>query len=67
MKQEVSREHEISSEQIGPSGTRVIMEFDFASRIGDYRVVLKIADKEITIFAICHRKDVYQRVLKRTE
>ncbi len=36
-------------------------------RIGDYRVVLRIDEEEIIIFAICHRKDVYQRVLNRTD
>ncbi len=36
-------------------------------RVGDYRVVLRIDEEEIAIFAICHRKDVYQRVLKRTD
>ena len=33
--------------------------------VGDYRVVLKIDGEMITIFAICHRKDVYQRVQRR--
>ena len=36
-------------------------------RVGDYRVVLKIVEQDIIIYAICHRKDVYQRVQKRTE
>ncbi len=36
-------------------------------RVGDYRVVLKIVEQEIIIYAICHRRDVYQRVQKRTE
>ena len=35
-------------------------------RVGDYRVVLKIDGEVVTIFAICHRKDVYQRVQRRT-
>ena len=34
-------------------------------RVGDYRVVLQIEGEMITILAICHRKDVYQRVEKR--
>ena len=36
-------------------------------RVGDYRIVLKIDGQRITILAICHRKDVYQRVQKRIE
>ena len=36
-------------------------------RVGDYRVVLKIVEQDIIIYAICHRRDVYQRVQKRTE
>ncbi len=36
-------------------------------RVGDYRVVLKIEEDEVIILAICHRKDVYQRIQKRTD
>lgn len=36
-------------------------------RVGDYRIVLRIDEDEVIIFAICHRKDVYQRVQKSTE
>lgn len=36
-------------------------------RVGDYRVVLKIDGEVITVFGICHRKDAYQRVRRRTE
>ena len=36
-------------------------------RVGDYRVVLRVVEQEIRVYAICHRKDVYQRVQKRTE
>ncbi len=36
-------------------------------RVGDYRVVLKIDGEMITIFAICHRKDVYRRAQRRLE
>ena len=36
-------------------------------RVGDYRIVLRVDGEEIVIFAICHRKDVYQRVQRRTE
>ena len=34
-------------------------------RIGDYRVVYKIADGEVWILGIIHRKKVYDDVLKR--
>ena len=36
-------------------------------RVGDYRIVLRIDGEEIVIFAVCHRKEAYQRVLKRTD
>ena len=36
-------------------------------RVGDYRVVLRIDEEEVIIFAICHRKDVYLRARKRTK
>lgn len=34
-------------------------------RVGDYRVVYKIHGKEVWIFAVLHRKKVYQEVLRR--
>jgi len=34
-------------------------------RVGDYRVVFKIADDEVWIFAILHRRQVYEDVLRR--
>lgn len=34
-------------------------------RVGDYRVVFKIDGKEVWIFAIIHRKKVYEAVGKR--
>ena len=34
-------------------------------RAGDYRVVFRIVKTEIWIFAIMHRRDVYQRIEKR--
>ncbi len=36
-------------------------------RVGDYRIVLKIDGRKITILAIYHRKGVYRRVQKRKE
>ena len=30
-------------------------------RVGDYRVVLKVEDRVVTILAICHRRHVYRR------
>ena len=35
-------------------------------RVGDYRVVLKIEDRIVTILAICHRRHVYRRARKRS-
>ena len=34
-------------------------------RVGDYRVVFRIVKNEVWIFAIMHRRDVYQRIEKR--
>ena len=36
-------------------------------RVGDYRIVLKIANNEIIILGICHRKNVYEKVGWRLE
>lgn len=35
-------------------------------RVGDYRVVFKISGNEVWILGIVHRKDVYEKVEKRT-
>ncbi|MDE0220149.1 MAG: type II toxin-antitoxin system RelE/ParE family toxin [Spirochaetaceae bacterium] len=35
-------------------------------RVGDYRVVLKIEDRVVTILAVCHRRHVYQRAERRS-
>lgn len=35
-------------------------------RVGDYRIVLRARGEHILILAICHRKDVYQKVERRT-
>jgi mRNA interferase RelE/StbE len=34
-------------------------------RVGDYRIVFKIMDREIYILRIIHRKKVYERIGKR--
>jgi mRNA interferase RelE/StbE len=34
-------------------------------RVGDYRVVFKIVDKEVWILGIVHRKKVYETIGKR--
>lgn len=34
-------------------------------RVGDYRVVFKIAGEEVWILGIIHRKDVYKMIEKR--
>ena len=31
-------------------------------RVGDYRIVFKITGSEVWIFAVMHRKDVYEKV-----
>ncbi|MEW6007472.1 MAG: hypothetical protein AB1595_04900 [bacterium] len=36
-------------------------------RVGDYRVIFKIVEKEIWILGIIHRKDVYKNITKRLE
>ena len=34
-------------------------------RVGDYRVVYKVAENEVWILAIINRKDVYKKIVKR--
>lgn len=34
-------------------------------RVGDYRVVFKIEESVVIVLMISHRKEVYQKVLKR--
>lgn len=34
-------------------------------RVGDYRIVFRIESKKVKIFAIAHRKYIYDMVLKR--
>lgn len=34
-------------------------------RVGDYRVVFRVADNEILILGICHRKETYSMMEKR--
>jgi mRNA interferase RelE/StbE len=34
-------------------------------RVGDYRVVFKVAEKDVWILAVLHRRDVYQRASRR--
>ena len=34
-------------------------------RVGDYRVVFKIAGRELLVLGICHRKEVYSRIETR--
>lgn len=36
-------------------------------RVGDYRVVFEIADFEVFIWAIAHRKSVYREVERRSD
>jgi mRNA interferase RelE/StbE len=33
-------------------------------RVGDYRIVYKVAGNEVWIFAIINRKDVYKKIIK---
>lgn len=34
-------------------------------RVGDYRVIYKVEGSDIVIYHIGHRKDVYEKILKR--
>lgn len=36
-------------------------------RVGDYRVVFKVAGREVWILAVLHRKDVYGRASRRAQ
>jgi len=34
-------------------------------RVGDYRIVFKVSGKEITVFGIIHRKNIYRAIGRR--
>jgi mRNA interferase RelE/StbE len=34
-------------------------------RVGDYRVVFKVAGRDVWILAVLHRRDVYERASRR--
>ncbi len=34
-------------------------------RVGDYRVVFKVVENEVWIYGVIHRRDVYDRILRR--
>ncbi len=34
-------------------------------RVGDYRIVFKVSGNELTIFAVIHRKTIYEVIGKR--
>ena len=34
-------------------------------RVGDYRVVFKVVKNEVRIFGIMHRREVYERIVRR--
>lgn len=36
-------------------------------RVGDYRIVFKIAEPAVLVLGILHRRDVYQKIKKRVE
>jgi len=36
-------------------------------RVGDYRVVFKVVKSEVLILGIIHRKNVYDKIKKRTD
>ena len=34
-------------------------------RVGDYRVIFKVIGRDVWILAVVHRRDVYERALRR--
>ena len=36
-------------------------------RVGDYRVIFKVVKSEVLILGIIHRKNVYDKIKKRTD
>lgn len=34
-------------------------------RVGDYRVAFKVADKDVWVLAVVHRREVYERAARR--
>ena len=54
----------ISPHQYGKSLRKTLKGY-WKLRVGDYRVVFRIAKSEVWIFGIIHRKDVYKKIKKR--
>ena len=46
-------------------GTELQLKGYWKLRVGDYRVVFKMAGLEVRIYGIIHRREVYERIGKR--
>ncbi len=53
-------------ERYGKKLQRTLKDY-WKLRVGQYRIVFKIVENKIKIFAIIHRRDVYQRINARLE
>ncbi len=53
-------------EKYGKKLQRTLKDY-WKLRVGQYRIVFKIAENRIKVFGIIHRKDVYQRIEARLE
>ncbi len=54
----------VSPEQFG-SPLRKTLKGYWKVRVGDYRIVYKIKKNEVLILAVIHRKNVYEKSLRR--
>lgn len=54
----------IAPEQYGEPLRKTLKGY-WKMRVGDYRIVFKVAGDDIMIFGIIHRKTVYEQISKR--
>lgn len=64
IKKAIEQRLSISPHQYGEPLRKTLKGY-WKLRVGDYRVVFKIENNEVWIFAIINRKDVYKRIYKR--
>jgi len=64
IKKAIEERLSISPDQYGEPLRKTLKGY-WKLRVGDYRVVYKVAGNEVWILAIINRKDVYRKIAKR--
>lgn len=65
IKKAIEERLSISPQQYGAPLRKTLRGY-WKLRVGDYRVVYKVAGNEVWILAVINRKDVYTKINKRT-